>query len=303
MGKLPPVLVIHLKRFEYNESRGDFVKIGTLLSMPLSLDLTEYCSSSQRDRALYKVTCVANHSGEFIMGHYTSTCYVSGSRTQNNSANGEWHHFNDGRVHRVAEANVITDQAYVIFLARCDPECNGDHSWASVTPHQTVTAPQFWPHLVSRTNSDLTNLMPGRVGQGAAIAAPNPRSAILYEEPSCEGNPRSAIVQSSDSSSTETPSLISGYTGSVTSQNDQSSSLSFGLPFEVASPSSEAPPRMHSNSRMQPCFDANVANVPITLSKKELRPFSLDEFELATSPFCGLKPASTGRRRTRFDCC
>jgi len=301
LWKLPPVLVIHLKRFEYNSSSGAFVKIGTLLDMPLALDFSEYCSSTQKEQPLYRVVCVANHSGSFDRGHYTSTCYVSGCKNQNSAAGGEWHHFNDANVHRVEEHDVITEQAYVIFLARCsDPQTSRSETWRAVTPHQTVTAPQFWPHQVSRTNSDLTNLMPGRVGIGAAIACSNPRSAILCEESPCESNPRSAIVQSSDSSSTETPTLLSGFTGSFATLQDRfpsfvSRGFSLDVPSECTAKNATS---THDANEVYACENANVANVPVTYAKKELK--SCEHANFASIPH-GTK--AVVRRRTKFDCC
>jgi len=176
LWKLPQVLLIHLKRFEYDLSSGDFLKIDNHLSMPLELDLTQYCSSAQRDGALYEVACIANHSGQFDRGHYTATCRVSGSgRSNTTSLESGWYHFDDEHVNRVDEKDVVDPRAYVIFLTR-----SGDQP--SIANHQTVTRPDLWPHLVSRQNSQLAELLPGRVGIGAAIACGNPRSAILPDE-------------------------------------------------------------------------------------------------------------------------
>merc|ERR1711972_345995 len=88
--KLPPVLVLHLKRFEFDAKTMQFEKTENRLKMKLSmLDLAEFCSSQQRDGAVYNVVCVANHLGRYGAGHYTAICRVGGR------APGTWYHFND----------------------------------------------------------------------------------------------------------------------------------------------------------------------------------------------------------------
>eukprot|EP00443_Scrippsiella_acuminata_P091898 CAMPEP_0115560730 /NCGR_PEP_ID=MMETSP0271-20121206/100621_1 /TAXON_ID=71861 /ORGANISM="Scrippsiella trochoidea, Strain CCMP3099" /LENGTH=341 /DNA_ID=CAMNT_0002994819 /DNA_START=113 /DNA_END=1135 /DNA_ORIENTATION=- len=93
--KLPPVLVLHLKRFECDPKRRGrsssgmhFRKIDATLKAPEVLDLANYCSSAQRHGASYDVVCVANHSGAYGSGHYTATCRVGSAH------HGTWHHFN-----------------------------------------------------------------------------------------------------------------------------------------------------------------------------------------------------------------
>merc|ERR1712216_551351 len=113
LWKLPPVLVLHLKRFEYDIISKRFEKTENRLFMKLSLlDLSEYCSSPQRDGATYNVMCVANHSGAFGSGHYTATCRVGGV------GKNTWYHFNDEVVTPFSGRNVVTRETYVIFLVR-----------------------------------------------------------------------------------------------------------------------------------------------------------------------------------------
>eukprot|EP00438_Fugacium_kawagutii_P018509 Skav201482 [mRNA] locus=scaffold828:180302:186204:- [translate_table: standard] len=85
LWQLPPVLVIHLKRFEFDAPSGYFRKINTPLACDLTTDLSSFCSSKQQEGALYSVACVANHSGAYSMGHYTATCRVGD----------KWYRFND----------------------------------------------------------------------------------------------------------------------------------------------------------------------------------------------------------------
>eukprot|EP00928_Gymnodinium_smaydae_P065136 TRINITY_DN48318_c0_g1_i1.p1 TRINITY_DN48318_c0_g1~~TRINITY_DN48318_c0_g1_i1.p1 ORF type:complete len:514 (+),score=83.25 TRINITY_DN48318_c0_g1_i1:150-1691(+) len=202
LWKLPPVLILHLKRFEYDNATGEFRKIATPLEAPLTLDLAPYCSSPQREGALYEVVCVANHIGTYGAGHYTATCRVSGSRKvlrRGDSAPpvSEWHYFDDERVSPLdPQASVVGEDAYVIFLSRCNQQASDASAVEPCSPvRQSVASPQFWPHQVSKTNSAIQDILPGRVGSGAAVACVNPRSHMLVASSPTSGmNPRSATM-------------------------------------------------------------------------------------------------------------
>lgn len=159
---LPPVLVLHLKRFEFDPRTFRFQKIKALLSAPLSLDLSPLCPTKQRDGALYNVVCVANHIGQFGSGHYTATCRVG------NAENGCWHYFDDERVRPlVAGQDVISPEAYVIFLVRCKASTSAFKH--SALKRQSVTMPELWPHWIATRESVLVDL--DLVANGAAPGA------------------------------------------------------------------------------------------------------------------------------------
>jgi len=149
LWKLPPVLVLHLKRFEFDARALKYTKTENRLSMKLSLlDLTEFCSSRQRDGAVYNVVGVANHAGNFGSGHYTATCRVGGLGP------GTWHHFNDSLVTPFSGKSVVTRETYVIFLMRHqDPQdiarsarMLGRKSRPLLLRRQTLSTPEDWPH-------------------------------------------------------------------------------------------------------------------------------------------------------------
>jgi len=148
LWKLPAVLVLHLKRFEYDAKNQQFQKTDNRLNMKLhDVDLTKYCSSEQRDGASYSVACVANHAGTYEDGHYTATCKVGGKGSNT------WHHFSDSAVKAYSGRSVVTRETYVIFLVR-NP--NGADSSRSQTARsqknaitlrrQELTRPEDWPH-------------------------------------------------------------------------------------------------------------------------------------------------------------
>lgn len=141
LWKLPPVLVLHLKRFEFNQSTCTFKKVDPALGGAAELDLSRYCSSAQREGAVYDLICVANHSGPFGYGHYTATCRVGDLRT------GSWHHFNDGNVKKVSQNSVLGKDAYVMFFVRRRAVED------AMICQQSVTMPELWPHWVCRRNT------------------------------------------------------------------------------------------------------------------------------------------------------
>merc|ERR1740117_1314104 len=71
--KLPPVLVVHLKRFEFDMKTYRTRKMQADLRSAMTVDLSKFVATGQED-LVYDIVCVANHSGPFGSGHYTATC-------------------------------------------------------------------------------------------------------------------------------------------------------------------------------------------------------------------------------------
>jgi ubiquitin carboxyl-terminal hydrolase 8 len=124
IARLPPILIIHLKRFQ--QRRGGSDKLETAVTYPLhNLDLTGYWPSylegdeqklmklpirGQSPPFRYDLYAVANHFGTLKGGHYTA--FVKKGRKG-------WCYFDDVRVTKsVSEENVINKQAYVLFYER-----------------------------------------------------------------------------------------------------------------------------------------------------------------------------------------
>uniref|UniRef100_A0A7S4VLF1 ubiquitinyl hydrolase 1 n=1 Tax=Alexandrium monilatum TaxID=311494 RepID=A0A7S4VLF1_9DINO len=81
LWELPPVLVVQLKRFDYDANSGRFRKIGRLLSAPLSMDLSQYCSTEQVRRLAPEAEIVGPHAYLlFLVRHSTGDdgCYRHG---------------------------------------------------------------------------------------------------------------------------------------------------------------------------------------------------------------------------------
>jgi ubiquitin carboxyl-terminal hydrolase 2/21 len=103
---LPNILVIDIKRF-INHNR----KNQQLVTFPLeNLDLSKYVTGYNNQSYIYDLYGVCNHSGGTMGGHYTSFVKVS---------NGEWYHFNDTSVTKVAiNEQIISPKAYCFFYRK-----------------------------------------------------------------------------------------------------------------------------------------------------------------------------------------
>ncbi|KAF2738299.1 ubiquitin carboxyl-terminal hydrolase-like protein 22 [Polyplosphaeria fusca] len=123
--QLPPVLAIHLKRFEHNHSTSS--KIETKVNFPVKLDLYPYTTryksiqpkasklnvssttnsniNSPANSLTFELSSVIVHKGKIDSGHY-----VSYSRDGN-----DWFLFDDSKVILVSEAEVLAAEAYLLF--------------------------------------------------------------------------------------------------------------------------------------------------------------------------------------------
>ena len=108
--KVPPVLIINLKRF-----KGLQTKQNTLVHFPVKgLDMSEYVISQrqkQDEPLIYDLIGVSNHYGQLLAGHYTAY----------SKNNGTWYRFNDDQVDQIDnEAQIVSNAAYNLFYARRD---------------------------------------------------------------------------------------------------------------------------------------------------------------------------------------
>nr|AAM52759.1 SD04548p [Drosophila melanogaster] len=118
ISKLPPVLVVHLKRFYADPSNsGSYMKKQNYLRFPLeNLDMNPYIARAE-SRAVtpktYQLYAVSNHYGTMEGGHYTAFC---------KSANyGKWFKFDDQVVSALDSSNVVSSAAYILFYTWLPP--------------------------------------------------------------------------------------------------------------------------------------------------------------------------------------
>ncbi|GMF27623.1 unnamed protein product [Phytophthora fragariaefolia] len=118
MWRLPDVLVLSLKRFEYrNEILRD--KLDVYVDFPLEgLDMSPYCleKSSDKDHLTYDLFAVSNHYGSMGFGHYTAFAKSW------NDGDGEmfpgWYSFDDSLVSPAMPGQVKSNAAYILFYKR-----------------------------------------------------------------------------------------------------------------------------------------------------------------------------------------
>lgn len=157
LWKLPLVLVLHLKRFKFDRSTATFQKIGVPISVEANIDLTNYCSSAQKQGAVYSPACVANHHGAFGCGHYTATCRVGDTH------GGGWYYFDDSNVYSLPDGeDPVGRDAYVIFLIRRPPHSERGLPKELEVTRQSLIFPEHWPHMLSERNSFVSDILNGR---------------------------------------------------------------------------------------------------------------------------------------------
>ncbi|KAF9648660.1 cysteine proteinase [Thelephora ganbajun] len=122
LSRLPPVLMIHLKRFSF---KGPFTdKIESFVDFPMKdLDLTGYMpyvdanleaklppddARAQIPPFKYDLYAVTNHFGSLSSGHYTAFI----------SSRGGWVYCDDSRVTQVDAKEVVGKPAYILYYKR-----------------------------------------------------------------------------------------------------------------------------------------------------------------------------------------
>lgn len=103
--KFPNVLMLHLKRFEYDFLRDLMYKINDRYEFPAELDLTKYLSndSEQKDQDnTYILFSVLVHSGDVSGGHYYN--FTRPYPDQN-----RWFKFEDEKVYEVDQSLALED--------------------------------------------------------------------------------------------------------------------------------------------------------------------------------------------------
>ncbi|XP_004835477.1 ubiquitin carboxyl-terminal hydrolase 8 [Heterocephalus glaber] len=110
--KLPPVLLVHLKRFSYDGRWKQ--KLQTSVDFPLeNLDLSQYVIGPKHSLKKYSLFSVSNHYGGLDGGHYTAYC--------KNAARQRWFKFDDHEVSDISVSSVKSSAAYILFYSSLGP--------------------------------------------------------------------------------------------------------------------------------------------------------------------------------------
>merc|ERR1711937_974983 len=103
----PPVLIIHLKRFQINVLNGQWMKCSKKIQVSDQLTFEPSLVEDDRHKIVYKLYAAIIHQGSIHGGHYTALCRRGNS----------WKLFNDDQITAIsrAEVNSYLSNAYVVF--------------------------------------------------------------------------------------------------------------------------------------------------------------------------------------------
>ena len=110
--RLPEILIIQLKRFEWNNAFSSD-KINTLIDYPLNqLDMSKHCIDSKYairsgEKPIYDLYAVSNHFGRMGFGHYTAHC--------RDVQESQWYTLDDSSCRPCSENDVKSKAGYVLF--------------------------------------------------------------------------------------------------------------------------------------------------------------------------------------------
>lgn len=141
IGKLPPVLALHLKRFRFEDSNFGTIKLAYRVVFPFELRLFNTTDDADDPDRLYQLFGIVVHIGPRQMqGHYISIVKV-GSK---------WAVFDDDAVHYIDQVEIAkyfgdsptTGSAYVLFYQSADldrealglPEVTVEETKAKILP-------------------------------------------------------------------------------------------------------------------------------------------------------------------------
>uniref|UniRef100_A0A8C9STV5 Ubiquitin carboxyl-terminal hydrolase n=1 Tax=Scleropages formosus TaxID=113540 RepID=A0A8C9STV5_SCLFO len=132
ISALPPVVILHLKRF--HQAGMNLRKVNRHVDFPLILDLAPFCSASCKnmvagEHVLYILYGIVEHSGSMRGGHYAAYVRIRApqrrpEQRRNMSGEvldsctampGQWVYVSDTSVQVVPESRVLSAQAYLLF--------------------------------------------------------------------------------------------------------------------------------------------------------------------------------------------
>lgn len=144
---LPPILIIHLKRFGY---RGN--KIEQRIEYPITnWNLSNSVKSKNGLYPMFDLYAVSNHAGGLDGGHYTAMV--------KNRFDDVWYEMNDSSTRKINAARELESnpKAYCLFYNRVErlTGATGNNGRKRSDPkimRQSVDRPELWPHMQLNTN-------------------------------------------------------------------------------------------------------------------------------------------------------
>lgn len=145
---LPPILIIHLKRFKSDDFGRAGRKNDSALQYPISgWDLSEAVQSRGGGTPVYDLYAVSNHLGGLGGGHYTAYAL--------NRFDDQWYEFNDSNYRAIDPQSTFATSSspYLLFYNRVPSLVNESHPSnprGLMIRRQSVTRPELWPHAQVR---------------------------------------------------------------------------------------------------------------------------------------------------------
>jgi ubiquitin C-terminal hydrolase len=109
---LPDVMILDIKRFEYNSETFSYVKNQTAIRIPVeNVDFSKYVEGYSKETYFYDLYAICNHHGQIDGGHYSATI---------KNSNGKWYNFNDTQVTEIlVNDNIISGNTpYCLFYRK-----------------------------------------------------------------------------------------------------------------------------------------------------------------------------------------
>lgn len=112
--KAPNYLIVQFKRFKIKTAHVVMGMISNkkndvFIDYPVEgLNLSEYVVGDEKHQAIYDLVGISQHFGSLSSGHYTALC-----RNFDN-----WYDFDDSRVSKVNNSEVVSESAYMLFYRR-----------------------------------------------------------------------------------------------------------------------------------------------------------------------------------------
>ena len=103
--KLPPILLIHLKRFSFEGMWRE--KRQNLVDFKGVLDMSSYVIGGAKPSQPYSLYAISNHYGNIAGGHYTAYCL--------NPFKNKFYCFDDHEVRTVESNAIMSSAAYLLF--------------------------------------------------------------------------------------------------------------------------------------------------------------------------------------------
>lgn len=144
---LPPILIVHLKRFRFDE----YGNYGSKNTAPIDYPIENWClqnyvKSRGSDTPSYNLYAVSCHCGGLGSGHYTAYAV-------SRFGDEEWYEFNDSQTRRIPVSTLRQynqqSSAYLLFYNRVQPENPQSPSSERTVPlirRQSLGRPDLWPH-------------------------------------------------------------------------------------------------------------------------------------------------------------